>query len=58
MSLRIAVVGVGFMLARTVSLSLSLGIAADHQRDVLRALDRVPPGSRVAALRPRPVEPL
>ena len=45
----LAIVGVAFLLARTVSVTASLAIAAKEQREILAALDHVEPGSRVEA---------
>jgi hypothetical protein len=46
----IAVLGLGFFLARIVGTTLSLSIAAEEQAAKLRALDHVPMGARVLSL--------
>ena len=46
----LAICGMAFLLARTATTTASLWLAADHQRAQLAALDRVPTGSRVAAM--------
>ena len=46
----IAVAGVAFLLIRTATVTASLAIAANHQREQLAALNYVPDGARVAAM--------
>ncbi|GAA4009601.1 hypothetical protein GCM10022280_03120 [Sphingomonas swuensis] len=46
----LAVVALTFLLARTASVTASLAIAADDQREKLAALDKVPMGARVLSL--------
>jgi len=46
----IAVAGVGFLVVRTATTTLSMVLAADHQQDQLAALDHVEPGARVASM--------
>ncbi|MEQ7873629.1 hypothetical protein ABDK56_06440 [Sphingomonas sp. ASV193] len=47
---RIALTGAGFYLLRIAGNMLSLGLAADHQAQIIAALERMPPGSRVASM--------
>ena len=46
----LAIAGVGFLLLRTASVTVSLWIAADHQRAQLLALDHIPQGARVISM--------
>jgi hypothetical protein len=46
----LAVAGLAFLLARTATVTWSLAMAADRQREQLVALDHVPMGARVATM--------
>jgi len=46
----LAVLALTFLLARTASVTWSLALAADDQREKLRALEQVPMGARVLSL--------